>query len=76
MTWLSSSGRGPYHIFFCGQCNTGGTNIIFVAVRHIPIPLLSFGGVACRISFTSSANEPKTWWEGNFAFFSGRNVNL
>ena len=48
--------------------------IIIAALPHIPISLLNFGGVACRIPFTSSANTPKTWWEGNFLFFSGRKV--
>ena len=40
---------------------------VFV-VAHIPISLLNFGGVACRIFFTSSANSPKSWWEGKLVF--------
>ena len=34
----------------------------------ISIYLLNFGGVACRISFTCSANTPRQWWEGNLHF--------
>ena len=38
-------------------------------VVHISISLLNFEGVAC-ILFTSSANTPKTWWEGNLLFLA------
>ena len=37
---------------------------------HIPVSLLNFGGVACRIYITSSANTPKSWWEGNLLFLA------
>ena len=44
----------------------------YIVVAHIPIYLLNFGGVACRIFFTSisSANSPKSWWEGNLVFYA------
>ena len=43
---------------------------MYVVVAHIPIYLLNFEGVDCRILFTSSANTPKTWWEGNLLFLA------
>ena len=42
----------------------------YIVVAHIPISLLNFEGVACRIFFTSSANKPKSWWEGNLFFYA------
>ena len=41
----------------------------YIVVAPIPISLLNFGGVACRIFFTSSANSPNSWWEGNLMFY-------
>ena len=41
--------------------------LLLLLITHIPISLLNFGGVACRILFTSSANTP-TSWEGNLLF--------
>ena len=52
----------PVVQYYCCCC----TYIIVIA--HIPISLFNFGGVACRILFTSSANTPKSWWEGNLLF--------
>ena len=40
----------------------------YIVVAHVPISLLNFEGVACRILFTSSANTLKTWWERNIVF--------
>ena len=44
--------------------------LLYIVVAHIPISLLNFGGVACRIFFTPSANSPKSWWEGNLVFYA------
>ena len=46
--------------------------IIIAALPHTPISLLSFGGVGCRVSFTSSANRKMVGRQ--FTFFSGRQV--
>ena len=43
---------------------------VYIVVAHIPISLLNFEGVACRIFFTSSANTPKSWWEDNLLFYA------
>ena len=44
---------------------------MYTVVAHIPISLLNFGGVACRIFFTSSsANSPKSGWEGTLVFYA------
>ena len=43
---------------------------VYCSRAHIPISLLNFEGVAYRILFTSSANTPKTWWEGNLLFLA------
>ena len=51
------------YIYYCCCCT-------YIVVAHIPISLLNFEGVACRILFTSSANTPKTWWEGNLLFLA------
>ena len=50
-------------VYYCCNC-------IIAALPHILISLLNFGGVVCRISFASSANTPKTWWEGNLLFLA------
>ena len=42
----------------------------YIVVAHIPVSLLNCGGVACRILFTSIANSPKSWWEGNLVFYA------
>ena len=55
--------------YYCCCCT-------YIVVAHIPISPLNFEGVTCRILFTSSANTPKTWWEGNLLFFSGRRANF
>ena len=39
-----------------------------ILMMLIPISQLNFEGVECRILFTSCANTPKTWWEGNLLF--------
>ena len=44
--------------------------LLLYVVAHIPISLLNFEGVACRILFTSSANTPKAWREGIFFFLA------
>ena len=53
--------------YYCCCCT-------YIVVAHIPTSLLNFEGVACRILFTSSANTPKTWWEGNLLFFADGEV--
>ena len=50
--------------------NTAAAAVRIFVVAHIPISLLNFEGVACRIFFTSSANTPKSSWEGNLLFYS------
>ena len=49
---------------------------MYIVVAHIPISLLNFGGAACRIFFTFSANSPKSWWEGHLVFLCGRQVHF
>ena len=49
--------------YYCCCCT-------YIVVAHIPISLLSFEGVSCRILFTSSANTPKTYWEGNLLYLA------
>ena len=44
--------------------------MVYIVVAHIPISLLNFEGVACRIVLTSSANTPKSWWEGNLLYYA------
>ena len=54
-------------VYYCSCCCT------YIVVAHIPISLLNFEGVACRILFTLSANTPKPWWEGNLLFLAEGN---
>ena len=42
---------------------------IYCSRAYPHISLIRFEGVAGRVLFTSSANTPKTWWEGFFCFF-------
>ena len=42
----------------------------YITIAHILVSLLNFGGVACRILFTASANTPKTRWEDNLLFLA------
>ena len=44
----------------------------FAPLPHVPTSLLNLGGVACRISFTFSANTNGCWWEGNALFLAER----
>ena len=49
--------------YYCCCCT-------YIIVAHIPISLLNFARVACRILFTCSANTPEIWWEGNLLFLA------
>ena len=42
---------------------------VYCSRAHPRFPSKS-GGVACRIFFTSTANSPKSWWEGNLVFYA------